>query len=64
MKFSLLEIFILQTGMGIGAGLFYLARSLGVDTNIPALEFYVAVFIGLSVGLIVCFVRRKVGGGN
>jgi len=62
MKFSLQDLIILQTGMGFGAGLFYLARTLGVETNIPALEFYVAVFIGLSAGLIVCFVRRKLGG--
>ena len=62
MKFSLLEIFILHTGMGIGVGHFYLARSLGIEANIPALESFMAVFLGLSVGLIVFFVRRRNGG--
>ncbi len=64
MKFSILELMILQTGLALGAGFYYLQRLLGAGTRVAALEFYADVIIGLSVGLVICLVRRKQGGSS
>lgn len=64
MKFSILELIIVQTGMALGAGFYYLQQFMGAGSRVAALEFYADVIIGLSVGLVICLVRRKQDGSS